>query len=198
MLSSLVAWATLFLSLSKALQTLGLDVSDACPYNSVNYAGEYIFVAGPGLIYSNGSVQDSVPNGGFSTRYLILPGDATNSYVVKKLALPYPEDTDGATNSSFIDDRPQDFENIPVVTMCVAPPYPGAGLECVDLEDVGITRLTPLEVDEDCNMLKSWYLYMEPTLPDCTRPFCSLVAYGTYTLVNSSSSEADSPSKGPD
>lgn len=185
MLSRLVVWATLFLSL-KALQTLGLDVSDvACPNNSVNYAGEYIFVAGPGLIFSNGSVQDSVPSGGFSTRYLILPGEATNSYVIKKLAHPYPEDTDdGAANTSLIDDEPQDFGNIPVVTMCVAPPFPGAGLECVDLEDVGITRLTPLEVDEDCNVVKSWYLYMEPMLPDCTRPFCSIVAYGTYTRAN--------------
>lgn len=43
------------------------------------------------------------------------------------------------------------MEDIPVQTVCGAPPYPGAGVECVDLEDAGISRLTPLEVDKDCN-----------------------------------------------
>jgi len=157
-----------------------LGVSDACPDNSVNYAGEYKYVIESGLAYSNDTVQTLGP---FSSVQLILPGEAKHSYLKKKLTPLIAGDGSVTTNSSVTDE--QDFDSIPVETMCMAPPQSGAGLVCVDVKDDGVSRISPLEVDKDCNMLKGWLTYLEATQPGCEPgTFCSYVTYVTLARVN--------------
>lgn len=163
-----------------------LGVSDICPDNSVNYAGEYRFVIESSVGYGNDTVKALGP---FSSVKLISPGEAKYSYVQKKWTPIAQGDGSIMTDNSFIDE--QDFENIPVETMCMAPPQSGAGLVCADVKDDGVSRIIPIEVDRDCNMLKGWNTYLEATLPGCEAgSFCSYVSYVTLTRLNASLSEA--------
>lgn len=172
----------LYITLTIAAAYVARGATEACPNNSIKYSGEYNVVTESGLGYLNGTVLDV---GAFETTHVILPGLAKNSFVIKKLAHLQPEDGDirEGNNSSIT------VENVPAETLCIAPPYPSAGLECVDVEDIGISRVTPLEVDEDCNMIKGWMVYIEPTLPDCSKSrFCSLSGYATLSRVGATTS----------
>lgn len=55
-----------------------------------------------------------------------------------------------------------------ITSICVTPTqYPDTGLECVDVDDAGISRLRPVRVDDDCMLIQGWLTYLEPQTAGC-------------------------------
>ena len=46
--------------------------------------------------------------------------------------------------------------------LCMAPPYPGAGLRCVDTEDAGTREYQATRINDNCNVIEAYYIYTEP------------------------------------
>lgn len=160
-----VVWP--FLMLSGVLLAAG--VRGVCDNNNINYAGYYnIDVFGGSTIDEKGNatrVDD------FETVFEIFPappnsaGSREYSYWVRKsvgntVNPSIPDPTVKATLDDLNEFGPAD-------SICVAPPFESAGLQCVDLKDAGMYQLTPLEVDANCNLIKGWSSYMEPKTPEC-------------------------------
>ena len=155
-----------------------LSATDSCPQNSVIYTGEYLHIIRNTLLYTNGSVRGVDE---FNTTFLISPGAVENSYVIRKPTI-FENLNRTFTNNGSVDT--QDVISSDVESICVAPPYPGAGLECIDVEESGTFTVMPLEVEANCNMLKGWIIYKEPKLPGCDSDVCTpAVGYSTLILT---------------
>jgi hypothetical protein len=176
---------SLYLILLVTLCVVGTSYGAICENNSVNYTGKYEIDhhAILEVEYESGNV--SATNDLVAT-FLILPGAVDHSYVMRKHS--GEDDTEENSNSDAADATINALAKLSydVDRICVAPPQPGAGLECVDLEDAGITKLMPMEVDADCNLIKGWATYLEPKTPGCNDTICTPVAYyATYTRSDS-------------
>ncbi len=88
----------------------------------------------------------------------------------------------GDNNATSDGGSEEDLVSAQAESMCFAPPYHGEALECVDLSDPAQLRVMPLEVDEDCAMLKGWVMYLEPKSPGCTTGVCD-PAIGYSTMI---------------
>jgi hypothetical protein len=152
-----------------------------CENNSVNYTGEYLVDHRAVLEFEYGTSNVSATTG-LEATFVISPGPVDYSYVMRKHQ--GVNDTEENSDSNAADASIRQLGDlIPEVDrICVAPPHQGAGLECVDMEDAGITRMMPMEVDADCNLIKGWATYLEPKTPGCNGTICTPVAYyATYT-----------------
>lgn len=157
------------------------EPSCACKNNNINYTGDYIVGYNVILEYIEGEGVNEVRDD--ESTFRILPGSeggSSISYVMKKHVDGDGQDQQTKAGLETVDA----VANLSVDRMCVAPPHSGAGLECVDIEDAGITNLRPLQVDDDCNMLVGWATYIEPKTPGCNSNLCAPVVYeATYTRL---------------
>ena len=159
-----VVWGTL----------LAVGARGICDNNSINYAGNYTW---------NGYGISSVDEKGNAIRlddvealWEIFPappnsaGSREYSYWVHR----YVGDTlNISVPTPVLDATVEKVSKIgPADTLCVAPPFELAGLQCVDLEDAGMFKLIPLEVDADCNLIKGYGAMSEPKTPGCEGPLC--------------------------
>ena len=164
-----------------------------CDNNSINYAGTYKFFAlGRSTVDEKGNatrVDDiealfqifaAPPNSAGSQEYSYWikswNGDTVN------ISSPDPVLEAGIAADEFLS---------PADKICVAPPFESAGLQCVDLEDPGMFRITPLEVDANCNLIKVWGPYLEPKTPGCEDKVCfPFVAYMIWIRQGSETTES--------
>ena len=158
-----------------------------CENNRVNYTGDFIIDHQATLEaeYESGNVTATRDLQG---TFLILPGPLDHSYVMRKWVgvNDTVENSDSDAADATIDALAKLGDGAD--RMCVAPPQQGAGLECVDMEDAGITRLMPIEVDANCNLIKGWATYLEPKTPGCNGTICTpTVYYATYTRSDAGS-----------
>ena len=150
--------AGVFLSIFLAVVNRNLACSD------VRYAGTY--VRHRSVQISNYEGQIAVEKDQNSTIQIVqAEGGTSRSYLIRKHVNVPPSDYDAAT----IQAAAEASQKLPgnITSMCVAPMYSDEGLQCVDIDDAGITSLRPLRVDEDCNLTLGWMTYLEPMTPGC-------------------------------
>lgn len=186
-------------SVARGLMVLALTIifsvsgtRGLCEQNRINYTGMYLI-----SVYGVSTLDESEK-----------PSHIVGPPAQAHLIFPAPANSDGSTQSAFwmekfVNQTVDDFNGVAlddsvlvaerlgrVNSLCVAPAQEGAGLECVDLEDPGMYRITPMEVDADCNMITGWTTYTEPLTPGCTSPSCyPMIGTGNITRVDSENVE---------
>jgi len=151
----------------------------SCQNESLNYDGDYTTQLS-GAYFSGGAVVG--PNtGSFPTR---IESIGTDIYAVTKAS----NGTGLGTSSA------ETVGSTEVTSLCVARTYGAPAMECADVDDTGYIQLTPLRVDEDCNVIQLWLVYLEPFTNGCPpgddkcRPSAS---GGTWTRVGYSEDDVD-------
>jgi hypothetical protein len=156
----------------------------------INYSGDYIRVRDIQMEYVEGEIE--VFQGDTST-FRILPAKegVTNAYAIAK----YINQTDAQSGSASkaVQASIEDAKNQTVMSMCVSRiKQLSTQLRCVDIDDAGMTIITPLSVDEECNLIHGQATYMEPFTPGCppNDPKCApAIIEGTVTRVGYSPEE---------
>jgi hypothetical protein len=150
----------------------------SCQNESLNYDGDYKNQFS-GAYFSGGAVGPNT--GSFPTR---IESIGTDIYAVTKAS----NGTGLGTSSA------ETVGSTEVTSLCVARTYGAPGLECVDVDDTGYHQLTPLRVDEDCNVIQLEMVYLEPFTNGCPpgddkcRPN---VGVGQWTRVGYSEDDVD-------
>ena len=152
----------------------------SCENASLNYNGDYTTQLS-GAYFSGGAVVG--PNtGSFPTRIETIDNDI---YAVTKASNGTGLDTSSAETVGSTE---------MVTSLCIARRFGTPGLECADVDDTGYFRLTPLRVDEDCNVIQLRQVYLEPFTNGCPpgdakcRPN---VGVGPWTRVGYSEDDVD-------
>jgi hypothetical protein len=151
----------------------------SCQNESLNYDGDYK------TVYATASFSDGAvvgPNtGSFPTRIESIGNDI---YAVTKAS-----NATGLVTSSA-----ETVGSTEVTSLCLARRFGTPGLECADVDDTGYMQLTPLRVDEDCNVIQLEKVYLEPFTNGCPpgddkcRPN---VGVGPWTRVGYSEDDVD-------
>lgn len=129
----------------------------------INYSGDYIRGKDIQVEYVEGEVE--VFQGDTSTlRILPAKEGVTNAYIIAK----YINQTDTQSASQTAQASIEDAKNQTVMSMCVSRMKQlSTQLRCVDIDDAGMIIITPLSVDEECNLIHGQATYMEPFTPGC-------------------------------
>ena len=161
-----------------AVCLLASNVAAVCDNNSIKYSGQYT-VTWSGRSTVNDE-NDAVVTVHETAQFVITtpPGEQAPSERYWMGKFTGNETYEDATLSAAVTAA----EENAVDALCVAAPYDNAGLQCADIDDVGILTLHPLEVDAECNLVKAWGTYLEPATPGCDSPQCRPVA-SVRTLV---------------
>jgi len=151
----------------------------SCQNESLNYAGDYTTQLS-GAYFSGGAVVG--PNtGSFPTRIESIDNDI---YALTK----------ASNGTGLVTSSAETVGSTEVTSLCLARRFGTPGLECADVDDTGYSQLTPLRVDEDCNVIQLWQVYLEPFTNGCPpgddkcRPN---VGVGPWTRVGYSEDDVD-------
>lgn len=151
----------------------------SCQNESLNYDGDYTTQLS-GAYFSGGAVVG--PNtGSFPTRIESIGNDI---YAVTK----------ASNGTGLVTSSAETVGSTEVTSLCLAGRFGTPGLECADVDDTGYSQLTPLRVDEDCNVIQLWQVYLEPFTNGCPpgddkcRPN---VGVGPWTRVGYSEDDVD-------
>lgn len=153
-----------------------IRVGGMCDNNAISYQGLYTVTwSGRSTVNSSNA---AIRTDGFEAQFQIdaAPPSESGSQEYSYWVRRYVGEKNATTTDANVVASVSAAKEVGVDSICVAPPYPSAGLECVDVEDAGLTRLTPIEVDADCNLIKGWSTYLEAATPGCDGPLCYPVA----------------------